>query len=262
MNTTAIAIAILSAGLVGATATAAPATTAGDRGPRHAAAADASSTATLTLLPATGVKNGGAIKVSGHGFPAKAESVYVVECGPKPSKNTCDTGNVVIGKTTSTGTFGPLTIKVHTGKIGASVCKPGGKCVIAATTDPTGTVPNSSGVGHFTFAASTAPRGATKTTAALSKPLLPVQKPTITGTVSSVRTTGGITGLTTLLEIRHGGKWKKVERLRTGASGKFQSAKLSTSGSYEVRTPKQTKDSRKYLTSHSAVITVTASVAL
>jgi hypothetical protein len=199
----------------------------------------------VTVVPNTNVKNGSTVTVSGANFPPNKAPLFVLECSG-PTSAQCDTGTLnLTGSTDAEGSFSGITVKVHTGAVGTGTCKAGGTCLIAASTSQT---PDSSqaGAGVFTFAKA-AKTIATKTTAKVSHSKV----------VGKVKAAGkGVSGLKTFLDRKVGTKWHKVATLHTHKGGKFHSKKLTKSGKYEVKTPKQHKGSKTYGASHSKVVKV------
>jgi hypothetical protein len=111
----------------------------------------ASSGPTITVTPNTGVKNNTTVSVSGKGFPAN-KTLYVIECGALTGQAACDVGTLnSSSKTSSSGAFSKVKVKVHTGKVGNKSCVAGGKCYIAAATSTTPSA-SSSASATFTFA--------------------------------------------------------------------------------------------------------------
>lgn len=116
----------------------------------------------VTVTPATGVKDGDTVSVSGTGFPASQPTVYALECGGTGGQADCDISTLnASGSTDASGSFGPISIKVHTGAVGDKTCNAGDTCYIAAATSTTPDATNSA-TGSFTFA------GATTTGAAIT----------------------------------------------------------------------------------------------
>jgi hypothetical protein len=197
----------------------------------------------ITLTPNSNVADGGTIKISGTNFKHSV-AVYVVECS-HASMAGCDEDNPAIGSTAPDGSFTLKLTKVHTGKVGNKQCKAGGSCLIIATTDTNGQDPSQTAQATFTFAAPKAV--ATKTTA----------KAKGSKVVGKIKAAGkGIKGAKAKLELKKGGKWKKVSALTTKHGGAFASRKLKHSGKYKVVTPTQTVGSHAYKGSHSKVVTV------
>jgi len=182
----------------------------------------------VTVSPATNVKDGSKISVSGTGFPASQPVVYVVECSGISGSTACDLSTLATGSTNASGAFNNIKIKVHTGTVGNGTCKAGGPCYVAAATSQTPDATNS-GAAKFHFAKASIVKTKTAAKAKGAK---------IVGTVKAGGK--GISGLKTILDIRKGGHWKKVATLHTHKGGKFHSAKLK-SGKYHVATPKQGK---------------------
>jgi hypothetical protein len=200
---------------------------------------------TLTVTPDSGLKDGDKVTVSGTNFPASKTPVYVTQC----STNTGDASDCNLnevntdGSTDSSGSFSGVKYTVNTGKFGSASCKPGGTCYIAASTAITGQDTTNSALAPITFATGKGLK--TKTSAKFATSSDKVKgKVTVAGT--------GVKGVKAVLDLKAHGKWKKVEKLKTGKGGKFTSRKLTRSGKYEVKTPKQ----KPYKASHSKVIKV------
>jgi hypothetical protein len=190
--------------------------------------------AAITSNPSTGVKNGQTVKVSGSGFPAKAEAVAIVECASASNAKACDTANVELGQTKADGSFTNLPLKVVTGTVGNGTCKPGGTCYIVATTDVAGMGADKSqdAVTTIKFAAASTSIG-TKTVAKFAK-----KTHKITGSVTSA-SGKGLRALRVKLDIKSGKHWKPIANLRTHKAGKFASNKIKKSGTYRIKTLKQ-----------------------
>jgi hypothetical protein len=200
----------------------------------------------ITVTPSTNVKNGSTVKVSGSGFPAKAEPLYLIECSSLSGESDCNVGGVVISTTNASGAFSNIGVKVQTGKFGAHSCPAGGKCYIVASTSTSNPPPKADYASTtFTFAKA-APVTATKTTAA-------AKKGHVTGKVTAAGK--GVVGLKAFLEKKVGTKFKKLATLKTGKGGAFSSKKLGK-GKYEVVTPKQTHGGHTYGGSHSKVLKI------
>jgi hypothetical protein len=76
----------------------------------------------LHVAPATKLKNGSKVKVSGTGFKA-GDHVYVVEClATSTSQAGCDLKTLKAVTITSTGVLRAFSFKVLTGKIGNGTC--------------------------------------------------------------------------------------------------------------------------------------------
>jgi hypothetical protein len=220
----------------------------------------------VTLSQSTKLKAGQSVSVSGAGYPPSSanveagQTVYVVECSG-PVQADCDLGTLVqpFPKTSATGTFGPVSLKIVYGSFGGSAgsCTSAStKCIIAAATSISG-VAADQGQSPITLAA--LPNVKTATAAKASAKKVPsTKKFTISGTVKAAGK--GVAGLkATLYDSSNGKKWKKIATLTTKSGGKFKSAKLKgpkKSEKYEVKTLKQVSKSKQYLASASKVITV------
>src|SRR5664280_500635 len=74
------------------------------------------------VAPATGLKNGSKVKVSGTGFKA-GDHVYVVEClATSTSQAGCDLKTLKAATITASGVLHAFSFKVLTGKIGNGTC--------------------------------------------------------------------------------------------------------------------------------------------
>lgn len=199
----------------------------------------------ITVTPSKGIHDGNNVKVIGKDFPA-TKTVAITTCSSKTDTSKCDVGHADVSHTTDgSGSFKAAKFTVHTTASGG-MCKPGGKCFLAATTDLVGMGADKSqdAVTKITVVAKTT---ATKTSA---KAL----KGHVVGKVKAGKK--GVKGLKTVLDIRKGGHWKKVATLKTHRGGKFHSAKLTKSGKYEVKTPKQSKGAKVYGKSHSKPVKI------
>jgi hypothetical protein len=205
------------------------------------AASSLGAAAAITLTPNSNVANGGTITIRGTNFKPSV-AVYAVECS-HVSQAGCDEDNPAIGATSADGTFTLKLNNVHTGKVGNKRCKAGGSCFITATTDTNGTDKSQTAQATFTFA----PAVATKTTAK-------AKGNKVVGKIKAA--SKGIKGAKAKLELKKGGKWKKVSVLTTKHGGVFASKTLKHSGKYKVVTPAQTVGTHAYKGSHSRVVTV------
>jgi hypothetical protein len=194
---------------------------------------------TVTVTPATGVKDGDTVTLSGTGFAAST-GLFAVECagsgsGPPPAQADCDLGTLTTSTTDATGAFSGVKIVVHTGAVGDKTCDAGGSCDIVVTTSMTAPDATNSAIGTFTFAAGTTPPPA-KHHATRTKAKFSSKNSEIAGTVSSAGT--GVKGLKTELELKHGHKWKTVDTAKTHSGGAFAYDDVTKSGTYEVKTLK------------------------
>jgi hypothetical protein len=207
----------------------------------------------ITLTPSTNVKSGSTIKVTGYGFPKKAETAYVLECS-HASQTGCDAATLQNPTTTVNGTL-TANVKVHSGLVGDKPCSAGGTCQIAATTDITGTLPDQSARATFTFAKSTTTTVATTLTATARAHSAKV---TVAGAIKAAGT--GKAGLSVVLYDRAKGArtWTKVASAKSGTGGAFSfSVKhLSHAEQYIVKHPKQTVSGKVYSASSSKISTV------
>lgn len=211
--------------------------------------AHAATVPSITVTPNANLVDGQVVHVSGTDFPPKAEPVAVVTCNALTGESACDTSHPTLGQTDATGSFTNLAVKVYTTASGG-MCAAGSSCYVVATTDlsQSGTPdPSQEAYAPVTFA---------KTTSAATKTAAHYKKHKVVGAVTSNGT--GVKGLKALLEMRKHGHWKKVATLKTKASGAFTSKKLHKAGTYEVKTPKQTKGTVVYKASHSKKIKVKA----
>jgi Neocarzinostatin family len=116
--------------------------------------ASAAATASLTVSPSSGLKDGSSVSFSGTGF-VKSTTIYVLEChGTTPSQAACDTPRLVPAQSDATGKISGK-ITVHTGTIGDGTCAAGGTCTITAS-DAGG---QASGVATITFASASTSSG-------------------------------------------------------------------------------------------------------
>jgi hypothetical protein len=205
----------------------------------------------ITVVPSKGIHDGDKVKVSGKNFPANTSYVAVV-CSSKTDQSKCDVtdGDVDLSHqmTDNNGSFSNAKLPVYAKGTNAGVCKPGGPCFVAVTTDISGQGADKSqdATARIHLVGNTI---ATKTHAAF------VSKTSkIVGTVKAHHK--GVAGLKEILDRRKGGHWKKVDSFKSHKGGKFHSSKLTKSGKYRVKTPKQTKGSKTYGSSHSKAIHV------
>jgi hypothetical protein len=190
----------------------------------------------ITAKPATNLKDGDSVKVTGSGFKHKAQYAMVECANLSGDQAACDTGTAVLGTTDSSGAFSSK-FTVEAGKVGNGKCTAKSACYIVATTDldPNNPDPAQQGTTKITFAKigpSTGP-AKTKTSASFSK-----KKDEITGDVTSGGK--GVKGLKTELDKKKGGKWKKVDSAKTHKGGAF-TYKHVKSGKYKVETHKSKK---------------------
>lgn len=223
----------------------------------HAASPAADSTPVITVSPNTGITSGQTLAVSGSGFPAKAETAYVVECaGTTPSKTSCDGNTVQMPTTDAEGNF-TASITVHSGPVGDGTCDAGQTCTISATTDISGTVPNTSASAPITFAAS---QPVSKfATVLFAEAAAKGSKVTVSGTISA--SNKGVHGLTvTVYERAKGTKtWKTAGKTTSKANGTVQLKGLkhfSHPEQYRAKHATETVKTVVYKASKSAVSTV------
>jgi hypothetical protein len=84
--------------------------------------AGAASTPKLTITPATGLKAGETVKVSGTGFKA-GDMLYIVECvAAAKGESGCNVLGATPATVSSKGTLPATTFKVTTGATGSGSC--------------------------------------------------------------------------------------------------------------------------------------------
>jgi hypothetical protein len=211
----------------------------------------------LTVTPNTGISSGDSLTVTGSNFPAKAETAYVVECaGTTPSQASCDGNTVKMPTTSADGSF-TTTITVHTGVVGNGTCNAGQTCTVSATTDITGTLPNSSASAPITFAAK---QPVTKVATVLfAEAKAKGKHVTVKGTISAANQ--GVKGLKVSVYERAKGthKWKKAGKTTSKSGGAIKLGGLkhfSHKEQYQVKHATQTLQAVVYKSSKSAVSTV------
>lgn len=209
----------------------------------------------VAVTPSSNVKSGDTLTVAGYGFPKVAQTVYVTECSTA-SATGCDGATNVQPVSTANGTF-TTPITVHSGAVGDGTCNGGETCLITATTDITGTVPDSSGAATFTFAAKQQTQKFKTTLFAAAK--AKHGKVKVSGTISA--NNQGVKGLTVKVYERAKGtkKWKKAGKATAGKGGSFvvkgiKQAKHAEQ--YQAKHAKQTLKGVVYLKSHSGVSTI------
>ncbi len=92
--------------------------------------ANAATKATITVAPATNLKNNQKVTVTGKGFK-KSTTIYVLECSGK-TQATCDITHLLQVKSSAKGGF-TTKLTVRTGKIGSTTVKKGGKAYVIAS---------------------------------------------------------------------------------------------------------------------------------
>jgi Neocarzinostatin family len=211
----------------------------------------------VVAKPATNIKTNQTVAITGYGFPAKKQTAYILECGLKPSKTACDTTNVVFGATDANGNLTAAKIKVHIGKVGDQVIKPGGSALVSVVTDITGKIPDSSGAAVITFS-KTQPVAPTKTSIKLGAKVKG-SKVLVAGVIKGG--SKGVAGLkVTVLERAKGHKgWTKAKTVVSKAGGAFSVGSLKHLGhaeQYQAVHAKQTLKGKVYSASASSVVTV------
>jgi hypothetical protein len=211
----------------------------------------------ITVTPNTGIASGQTLAVTGSGFPAKAETAYVVECsGTTPSSTSCDGNTVQMPTTGADGTF-TANITVHSGPVGDGTCNAGQTCTISATTDISWTIPNTSASAPITFAAT---QPVSKfATVLFAQATAKGSKVTVSGTISAQNK--GVKGLAVTVYERAKGskKWKTAGTTTSKANGtvKLKGLKhFSHKEQYQVRHATETVKTVVYEASKSAVSTV------
>jgi hypothetical protein len=206
----------------------------------------------ITVKPSKGIHSGDTVKVSGQDFPAN-KPLALSTCTSKSGDiSKCDSTDASLGDavTDGSGSFKNAKLKVYAKGDKGGLCKVGGKCFVGATTDisdnPPGADKSQDAAARIHLVGNAI---ATKTKAAF------VSKTSkIVGKVKAHNK--GVAGLKEVLDRRKGGHWTKVDSFKSHKGGKFHSSKLTKSGKYRVKTPKQTKGSKSYGSSHSKAIHV------
>lgn len=212
----------------------------------------------VEVTPSTDLENGDVVTVSGYGYPAKSQSVTVLQCANPPGASTCNIGGFVAGTTTTDGTFSDVKVTIATGTIGSSgVCDASNPCLIVASTDATGMDPNQSGTALLTFAESSAPTPAATELSLAAK--TKGKKLTLSGAITSVDE--GVSGLTVDIYQRAKGakKWKLIASIPSKADGSFVMKGLphaSKAQQYRAKHAKETVGDHIYGASASKVVTV------
>lgn len=172
----------------------------------------------ITISPSSKVHNGQQVSVSGYGFPA-SQTAYVTQCASPPSAATCNTVSNVQQMTDANGTFNNVLVTVTTGSWGGKSCLAGATCLITATTDITGTLPDQSTAAPFKFAGS---QSTTKVATAIY-PTAAVKrgKVRIKGAIEAANL--GVPKLHVALYDRAKGtkRWHKVATDKSNAHGVF-----------------------------------------
>ncbi|HVW82291.1 MAG TPA: neocarzinostatin apoprotein domain-containing protein [Mycobacteriales bacterium] len=255
----------LEAGAVGTSGATCPAKTAGGKcyliaanvaNPAEAAEVALTFAPVITVTPSTGLKNGQQVIVSGYGFPAGLKA-YVVECANPPGQTTCDASSVQQPTTDANGTFSNVALTVATGTWGGKPCEAGDTCLITATTDLTGTLPDASTAAPITFAA-------TQSSVSVATSIFPSAsivkgRVKIAGAIESKG--AGVAGLNLTLFDRAKGaaRWHKVKSLKSGANGVFSVAGLAHlkhKEQYKLTHARQKVGTTIYKASSSKVLTV------
>lgn len=212
----------------------------------------------IDVTPNTNVASGDVLTVDGYGFPP-SKKAYVTECADPPTQTTCNGASNVQPTTDANGTFSGVTVTVTTGPWGNSTtwCSAGDVCLITATTDLTGTLPDQATAAPFTFAAE-------QQITTVKTTIYPTAKVhngevKVSGAIASK--TAGISGLTLRLFERAKGTttWHKVASKKSGVNGTFAFRHLrhyKHTEQYKVKHPAQQIGSTKYPRSVSDVVTV------
>jgi hypothetical protein len=159
--------------------------------------------------------------------------------------------------TDTNGTFNGVDVTVVTGTWGGKSCEAGDTCLITATTDLTGTLPDQSTAAPITFAA-------TQSVVSVATSIFPsasIQKGhvKISGAIESKG--AGVAGLNlTLLDRAIGtARWHKVKAIKSGAHGVFSVTGLRHfrhKEQYRLTHASQKVASTVYKASSSKVVTV------
>ncbi|HWC33945.1 MAG TPA: neocarzinostatin apoprotein domain-containing protein [Mycobacteriales bacterium] len=210
----------------------------------------------ITVTPSSNVKSGQKVTVAGFGFPA-SKLAYVTECASPPSASTCNTVSNVQPMTDANGTLSNVLVTVTTGTWGGKSCNAGASCLITATTDITGTLPDQSTAAPFTFAGS-------QTTTKVATAIYPTAavkhgKVSITGAIESAG--AGVPAMKLSLYDRAKGtkKWHKVTSGKSAALGVFgfKGLKhLSHAEQYRVTHPDQKVGNTLFKASSSKTLAV------
>jgi hypothetical protein len=219
----------------------------------------AAGSASLSVTPNHDLLDGQTVMLSGSGFRPSA-SVIVIECTSMSTAASCDQSGVKLSSTAGDGSFHNLEFVVHTGAIGDGTCDASASCLIAATTDPTGSDPSQTATAAISFAI-TRP---TKTVARSSETSVTTgQKLTITGTVTSkdnsaFQPTMALYDKRGTKHDRVGSKATLVARVTAHSDGRFrfQVHGLKSAAHYIVEMPQTKRPAAVYLLSYSKVLTV------
>lgn len=212
----------------------------------------------VTVTPSSDLENGDQVDVSGYGYPAKQQSVTVLQCANPPGASTCNLSGYTTGTTTADGTFSGVKVTVVSGAVGSEgTCDDSNPCLIVASTDVTGTDPDQSGAAVITFAATSAP---TKAPTALS--LAAKTKGTnvsVKGAITSADE--GVAGLTVDIYQRAKGakKWKIIASVPSRGDGSFVMKGLphkAKAQQYQAKHAKETVGDHIYGPSASRIVTV------
>jgi hypothetical protein len=224
--------------------------------PTDAAEATLTFAPVIAATPSTGIKSGQKVAVSGYGFPTFTKA-YVVECANPPGQTTCDAASVQQPTTDANGTFNGVDVTVVTGTWGGKSCEAGDTCLITATTDLTGMLPDQSTAVPITFAAAQS----VVSVATSIFPSASIQKGhvKISGAIESKG--AGVAGLNLTLFDRAVGaaKWHKVKAIKSRAQGVFSVSGLKHLGhkeQYKLTHASQKVASTVYKASSSKVVTV------
>jgi hypothetical protein len=210
----------------------------------------------ISVTPSTGLKNGQKVSVSGFGFPA-ASKAYVVECANPPGQTTCDAASVQQPTTDANGTFSGVEVTVATGTFGGKSCMAGSTCLITATTDLTGMLPDQSTAAPITFAATQ--KVVSVATSIFPSASIAKGHVKIAGAIESKG--AGVAGLNLTVFDRAVGtaKWHKVKSAKSGAHGVFSVGGLKHFGhkeQYKLTHAAQKVGTTNYKASSSKVLTV------
>lgn len=217
----------------------------------------------VTATPAANLKNGDVVTVSGYGFPAKAQSVTVLQCANPPGAASCNIPGFVAGTTTANGTFDGVKVTIKTGAIGSGKCDASNACLMIASTDASGADPNQSGTAALTFAADSTPGPTPGTTPAATKLSLSAKakgnKLTLRGAITSANK--GVSGLTVKVYQRAKGskKWKLLATIPSNRNGSYVLKGLPhkrKTQQYRAKHALETVGDRQYSASASKVVTV------
>jgi hypothetical protein len=228
--------------------------------PTDAFAATLTFAPVISVTPSTDVASGDVLTVDGYGFPA-SKHAFLAECADPPTQTSCNGPGHAEVDTDSNGAFNDVPMTVTTGPWGNATawCAAGDVCLVTATTDLSGTLPDEAGRTTFTFADEQQLTIVDTTIYRFAD--VNNGEVTVNGSIVDPSKAAGIKGLDLTLYQRAKGTtdWDKVTSKQSGTNGTYAFKHLKHhkhAWQYKVKHPKQLVGDTKYPKSASKAVTV------